>query len=507
MQHVLDEMLALNHVFHSLLFCEKFLNGFARHDYGRWKSGTSKRWGCMKIACGVLTCLSIGPVGEGSFDAGGLVGEGPRLAPSWQPLSVASGLHFNAGERRALLLRFDHAAGLAVEIEQVIGEAMAIVQRELADRHAGSGPEIDIGHALHDPPGGGEQAVDLFSGALLWVHHSAYLPCCTVRLDVLRIREPDCTDCLRDSGVFSRDRTSAPPAEREMRRGRQDRECRAVCVWKPAPIPTTASYSTPRIVTKHETRDDQMNKLGIAAAITLTLFSISAQSGQVWKCQEGDRVIFSDAPCPSTGKPLQARQLQANIMQAEPVPERNEQGDSYTAASQRGQAPVSVCPSEAEIRNLETKASSITLGKKEKFFLDDEVRRARQCRSGQGKYTAADWNVSRDAQNDQSSISDKQRGRTLAERMHSAANPAERALIEQRRLDEEAFQRQRRAGADVDAVGRALQQAQQQPTTYNCDARGCSSSTGERYQRSGNTNTYFGPQGACRLIGGQMSCP
>lgn len=47
----------------------------------------------------------------------------------------------------------------------------------------------------------------------------------------------------------------------------------------------------------------------------------------------------------------------------------------------------------------------------------------------------------------------------------------------------------------------------QQPSIItSCDNAGCWDNLGNRYNRSGGT-TYFGPSGACQLIGNMMTCP
>jgi hypothetical protein len=78
--------------------------------------------------------------------------------------------------------------------------------------------------------------------------------------------------------------------------------------------------------------------------------------------------------------------------------------------------------------------------------MQEEVRRARQCRKGQGRYAAADWDISRQAQAAQSSQSGAQDARRRAEDMHSAADPVEGDRItsvrEQERAQREAQRRQ-----------------------------------------------------------------
>ena len=92
---------------------------------------------------------------------------------------------------------------------------------------------------------------------------------------------------------------------------------------------------------------------------------------------------------------------------------------------------------------METRANSTTLGDAERQFLQDEVRRVRQCRSGKGRYTEADWAISREAQAAQTQLSERARydARQRAEAMHSAADPEEGDRIARRRIAEERAQR------------------------------------------------------------------
>ena len=58
-------------------------------------------------------------------------------APSGQAdgkaLGVARGLNFYALERGALFFRFDHAPSFAVQIHQVVGKAMTVVEEKFAN--------------------------------------------------------------------------------------------------------------------------------------------------------------------------------------------------------------------------------------------------------------------------------------------------------------------------------------------------------------------------------------
>jgi hypothetical protein len=172
------------------------------------------------------------------------------------------------------------------------------------------------------------------------------------------------------------------------------------------------------------------------------------RSVQVWKCQVEGRVEFSDVPCPATGSMIEERRLRPNVIDTErrPVPQSQPEAVPYEPTPQTASAPpprrrANVCPSDFEIRNMETSASSTTLGERERAFLRDEVRRARQCQNGQGQYTDQDWRISREAQAAQNNNTRRGEARREAEGMHSAADPIEGERIAQRAQQEAARQR------------------------------------------------------------------
>jgi hypothetical protein len=173
--------------------------------------------------------------------------------------------------------------------------------------------------------------------------------------------------------------------------------------------------------------------LGLCLAVS------GAWAQQVWKCEVAGKVNFSDKPCPQSGQPVAERHLQPNVVDAI-KPEVIQAAMGRTPAASAPVLPAgNVCPGDGEIRGMETRANATTLGDAERRFMQDEVRRARQCRSGQGRYTDADWDISREAQAAQTQLSDRARldARLRAEGVHSAADPAEGDRIERRRLAEE----------------------------------------------------------------------
>lgn len=179
----------------------------------------------------------------------------------------------------------------------------------------------------------------------------------------------------------------------------------------------------------------------------LALAAFAAGAQQVWKCEAAGKVVFSDKPCPQSGQPLAERSLQPNVVDAL-KPEAVQAAMGRVAASAPMLPAVNTCPGEGEIRGMQTRGNSTTMGDPERQFMQDEVRRALQCRGGQGRYTDADWDVSREAQAAQTQLSERVRrdARLRAEAMHSAADPAEGDRIARRRIAEERMRQRAQRG-------------------------------------------------------------
>ncbi len=99
-----------------------------------------------------------------------LVGEGQRQAVGrdevGHPAHVPGRLRLDAPERPALRLGLDHAYRFAVGVEQVVGEAVAPLERKLAHRDAACGGDVHLGVVLHGPAARLEVRVYLLSRPL-----------------------------------------------------------------------------------------------------------------------------------------------------------------------------------------------------------------------------------------------------------------------------------------------------------------------------------------------------
>jgi hypothetical protein len=105
-------------------------------------------------------------VGELGDRPGGLVGEGQGQFVSGEvggeSVEVLSRLGLDAGQRVPLGLGLDDPDGLAVRVQEVVGEPG--LERELPAGHPGPGEDVQVGVVLDRPPGLGEQGIYLLTG-------------------------------------------------------------------------------------------------------------------------------------------------------------------------------------------------------------------------------------------------------------------------------------------------------------------------------------------------------
>ena len=115
---------------------------------------------------------------------GRLVDEGERvhggLDPVGQPVDVLAALVLDLDQGRPLGLGLDHPGGLAVEEEQVVDPAVALLQGELPDSDAGPSCHVRLSGVLDHPTGRLELSVDVDPGlslssevSVVWVDHRA----------------------------------------------------------------------------------------------------------------------------------------------------------------------------------------------------------------------------------------------------------------------------------------------------------------------------------------------
>jgi hypothetical protein len=242
------------------------------------------------------------------------------------------------------------------------------------------------------------------------------------------------------------------------------------------------------------------------AGSLVTATPVLAQ-GQKYKCAGKDgKIEFSNMAC-ATNTAASTVTVKPNSIdssgmreQSQKALDRRQQEVDQAESARRYQGSAGAagneCPSELELRNMETQAASVTLGKKEREFLQDEIRRAMQCRSGQGNCTAKHWQQSQEARAAQNSLTDRAGGRGRAEAMHGLADPAEAERI--------------RAARAADEQQRAARQGARAPESpiqaTRCSGESCWSNDGTRYKSTGG-GWYSGPQGSCRKVGNTLQCP
>ena len=143
---------------------------------GWWKQGQPlhQQLGAEEGEHAAGARFGIQPVGEVGFYARAFPHKGKWAAPGGQgggqAFGVAAALQFDAGERGALLLGFDDAAGFAVDVEHVVGKPKAVVQRKFANCHAHCRMDIGLGHIANVPARRYQQCIYRYPGFGLWCH-------------------------------------------------------------------------------------------------------------------------------------------------------------------------------------------------------------------------------------------------------------------------------------------------------------------------------------------------
>ena len=200
----------------------------------------------------------------------------------------------------------------------------------------------------------------------------------------------------------------------------------------------------------------------IALLTGMSFFAMSAHAQTMFKCvTPAGGIEYRGSPCTgSTRDTPMANGTYSNVdgmsrheiqRTMRPAPESRQQYQQQQQASGSG------APSELDIRNMETSASSITLDKREKMKRQAEIAAAKDRRaggSGQVDYSAVDAE-------DQ---------RTAARRQATAKAAQPRSLV-------------------------------------NCDSAGCWDTSGARYNKSAGDGNFFRQDGkACQTVGNQVRC-
>ena len=133
-----------------------------------------ERVGSVEAEDAAAARLGVEPVGEEDLDPRALVAEGQGFAPRrgqlGQAAAILLGLRLDPGQRRPRGLGLDGADGLAIDEEEVVGEAG--LERKLPYCHAARCAEIELRTRLHGPAGIREHCVDYPSRGLFRQGHT-----------------------------------------------------------------------------------------------------------------------------------------------------------------------------------------------------------------------------------------------------------------------------------------------------------------------------------------------
>ena len=246
-----------------------------------------------------------------------------------------------------------------------------------------------------------------------------------------------------------------------------------------------------------------MNKPLFAAML------VGPAQAQVRKCTGPDgKVTYNDFLC--VGNAVSESKVEGRTNRLDHSGSREQAGisqqrqaqETYQAAAHsypanRDGVGATSCPSAQEIKNMETSVSSIAYDskRKEREFLQAEIRRARACSKEGGSYTDDDWKRVKEGQAAQGNITSKDRetGRNLAEGIHSSAA---------------SNQEQERMRADkLIENSRAVERTARPPVHMGtCDAAGCWDTGGKRYNNAAGGNLMRADGALCRRIGAVVQC-
>ncbi len=188
--------------------------------------------------------------------------------------------------------------------------------------------------------------------------------------------------------------------------------------------------------------------LPLSLSLSLLALALPA-AAQVYKCRTPQGgVEYSGTPCPA-GTAGGLADVRPNTLDSAGLRDQAARSGAARPAGAASAAsapavaaaePQRVCPSETELRNLETSAGASTRDARQRGWLQDEVRRVRQCRAGEGRYTAQDWRELAQAWAgfDRIKPEDQAAAHARADDLHAAANPLEAQRIAARRATDAA---------------------------------------------------------------------
>lgn len=242
-------------------------------------------------------------------------------------------------------------------------------------------------------------------------------------------------------------------------------------------------------------------------AFALVLAAAGAQA-QLNKCvNEHGKVEYRDIPCQQGNQ--QRGMMGGTVSGVQALSEQEiDRAKALSAAEQRRAPQATVIgagqpgqPTQQDIKNLETSASSVTRGRKERDFMRAEVERAKAAAAGDGSYSREDLQSLKQRQAEQSRIdaNDRSAARRSAEATHLRAggqSPTTGIVLDRQ---EEAA----RAAARREQAARAAAAAQARANP--CLNGNCTDDRGNRYTGSGNQLMREDGK-MCTTLGNQVEC-
>jgi hypothetical protein len=111
---------------------------------------------------------------------------------------------------------------------------------------------------------------------------------------------------------------------------------------------------------------------------------------QVYRCDIGGKVTYTDEPCHSGV--VRSVEVQGNSLPAtRPALPQPAAPVGVREVSARQVPPPGSCPSETDIRNIHTRLSAKVIPAKNRAALYTELARAERCPTLGGRYSHEDW--------------------------------------------------------------------------------------------------------------------
>jgi hypothetical protein len=129
-----------------------------------------------------------------------------------------------------------------------------------------------------------------------------------------------------------------------------------------------------------------MKKVWLSAIIYA---ACCAAHAQVYRCEVGGKVSYTDAPCGSGA--VRSVEVQGNrIERVRTPPTIGAPAQAGAEMQEAGPAP-GACPSDLDVQNIDTRLSGHVVPAKNRAALHYERSKALRCRSFGGRYEHDDW--------------------------------------------------------------------------------------------------------------------